>query len=213
MVSVLAFAKTTNANAMLFADSLGSEPHLDWATYVGTHTEVDIPGEELSPLTALTLPYGETLTFSRQLEVRQVPSTWKTWSEGHTPTVLYTGSGIYSFSGTFSSPVSAFGLEMEPNPFAWYDMSLRLTDGTMLTQSVDGQAGAKFFGWADEAVTSMTISSLSYYTDPVDFAIGRMVQGQTTVPVPEPATLSFLGLGLLGLVGLKKNTKLKGKKQ
>lgn len=169
----------------------------DWVAAVGTYRPVD-EGQivEYASLTKLTLPRGQTATFSPALDGRIVGSSWGTWSNLNTPRVLWTTLTITSVTGTFSGGISAFGLEMEPNEFNVFSMTLATDDGGTLTQSVDGNGGAAFFGWAGGSVTSMTLSST------VDFAFGRMVQ-----PVPLPAGILLLapGLGALAMVRRKLN--------
>jgi hypothetical protein len=179
-----------------------------WEAAVGgIFSELDIASQVpewsiLSAGTPLTgANPGDTLTFSIDLQGLQVGSSWATWSGGQFPAILYT-MGATSLTGTFSgSGPQAFGFEMEPNPTSVYDMTLLLSDGSILTRAIDGYGGAGFFGWAgDVSIQSMTISSA------VDFGLGRLVcVAEPFEPVvPEPMTLSLFSMGLLGLLGLKK---------
>jgi len=118
---------------------------------------------------------------------------WQTWSGGHTPQVLATATDVFSVTGTFTVPQKAFGLEMEPDDFYAYNTTLTLGGGSSLSQSVEGNSGAAFFGWVGDAETTMTLSS------DIDFAFGRMVQ-----PVPVPPTVLLLGSGLLSLLGWRR---------
>ena len=124
-----------------------------------------------------------------------------TWAPGvtHWPTSTMTPRrcctlrGATSFVGTFTTgPVKAFGLEMEPEPFQTFTMTLTLSDGTVITQPVAGQAGASFFGWTAGAITSFTASC-----SVCGFAIGDIVKAEATAAVPVPGTLGLLSVGLV----------------
>jgi hypothetical protein len=126
----------------------------------------------------LLLPFSEEFTFNIALQRLQVPTSWATWSAGETPAVLFTQFGSGSLIGTFGpDPVVAFGLEIEPNLFAVFNISLTTADGEthVLTQSVNGLAGAKFFGWVGD-VNSMQITCSSNCAGD-GFAIGELFIG------------------------------------
>jgi len=191
----LAFAALVlpaSASGPAFYSDFGS-----WAAAVPSYQGVDLSGyNEYDIIPAgdeIALPYDETLTFNKDLEVYIVGSSWATWYgdqdlDGYDDAaglpVLYT-LGELAVTGTFGPGADVplgFGLEMEPNPFTDVIMTLTLTDGSSLSQTVNGYGGAKFFGWVGGGVTSMTLSS------DYDFAFGNMVKA-----APEPTSLVLLG--------------------
>jgi hypothetical protein len=165
----------------------------------------DIPGystyDTITAGNPINIGYGETLTFNKNLSDRKIGNGWATWSGGYTGEVLWT-LGATSVTGSFGDGgiLGGFGFESEPDPFASHLITLALSDGSTLSQAVNGNAGAKFFGWTtDIGIASMTIAS------DVDFAFGRFVS--TPSPVPEPSTILLLVFGfpiLLGAAGIKK---------
>lgn len=183
----------SNANAAVttFTD------RASWQAAAGGFTETPtfpaIP--QYSDVGSLTLNGGTTLNFDTLVNKRTIGSGWATWSGGFTGDVFYT-NGATSVNAGISN-VSGFGLDMEPNPFADYLMSLTLSDGSVITQSVNGFGGADFFGWVGSGVTSFNMSSS------VDFAFGRFVEANN---VPEPATTTLLGLGLLGFAAMRRKS-------
>jgi len=99
-------------------------------------------------------------------------------------------------TATFIGGQQVFGLEMQPDEFQDESMTLTLEVGNpllTLTQIVNGEGGAKFFGWiSDVDFTSMTLIDNSG-----DFAFGRMA-------VPVPPSVLLLGSGLLGLIAFRR---------
>lgn len=181
----------------------------DWITAVGAYQDVNIdylladPGEygTFAAGTGITIPYlNNSLSFDNDLIVAKVPDSWSTWSDGNEPTVLYT-DGLSSVTGTFGSAMSAFGLEIEPYAFndVGYLITLTLSDGTSLSQSVLGEYGAAFFGWNGGLATSVTNFTITSPDESGGFAFGRMV-----APVPLPPSVLLLGSGLLGFFGLRR---------
>ena len=115
-IAVLGLLPGTAQAITLFTD------RSSWEASVGSFTDVDLASQvaEFDTLSAgspITLPSGTALSFDSDLQGRQVPGRWATWSGGQTPRVLFT-QGLTSIGGSFSGGVSAFGFEMEPNPFA-----------------------------------------------------------------------------------------------
>ena len=107
-----------------------------------------------------------------EAEVRQVPSSWTTWSNGYTGQVLNNGSHSETFS--LGSAVTAFGVFVEPAQYVTNSVTLTLSDGSTFSQNVAGYAGAAFFGWVMLAVAPLTVvpaPPARVTTVPVTFAV------------------------------------------
>ncbi len=165
-----------------------------WEAAAPGWDDVDIAGQVPDGFTLLAgdplgMPSGASLSFDITLSGLQVPGSWGTWSGGNTPAVLYT-QGVDWLTGIFDSSPLAFGMEVEPNDFNIFDVTLMLDDGSTLTLAVDGFAGAKFFGWVGAGVVAFEVHCDGGCGG---FAIGRLVEA----PVPEPTAPLLFGAGLL----------------
>jgi hypothetical protein len=211
LIALAVFASETVANAAitLYTDIAA------WDAAVTGKAEVNLAAQvaELAIHTtgsALSLPQGQTLSFDVDLEGVQVPTTWGTWSGGNTPGALF--SADTPLTGTFNAPIDAFGMEIQPNNLDVFTIEMQLSDGSIISQSVNGNGGARFFGWVNAGgpgITDMGVST----DDPDGFAMGRMVQGTPrAASVPDPgATMVMLLVSVSGLVAggrfLKSPTK------
>jgi len=187
-----ALALPASASGPAFYSDFGS-----WSAAVPTWAGVDLSSysefDTIQGGDPIALPYNETLTFDKDLQVYHVGSGWSTWygdsdsngfDDAYGLPVLYT-LGETSVTGTFGPGADipyGFGLEMEPNPFTDIALTLTLSDGDSLSQTVNGYGDATFFGWVGGGVTGMTLSGQS------DFAFGNMVKA-----APEPTSLALLG--------------------
>lgn len=185
---------------------------VDVTTFQGTAV---LPGADFSNPASLVLSGGSILdNFSPAVERRTIGTSWATWPNqpGSNGLTVYSSMGADSVTMDFTggivleagmpTSVDAFGMFIEPNSFAPFDITLQLAGGQMVTQSVDGNGGALFFGWTGMAVTSFTVSA-----DPgaTGFAFGQFYEGHTA-PVPEPETYALMlaGLAAVGFVARRR---------
>jgi len=185
---------------------------VDVTTFQGTAV---LPGADFSTPSSLVLSGGSILdNFSPAVEKRTVGSSWATWpgQPGSNGMSVYYSMGADSVTMDFTGgivlqagnpvPVDAFGMFIEPTALSTYDITLKLAGGQMVTQSVNGNAGAMFFGWTGLAVTSFTVSA-----DPgaLGFGFGQFYEGHTA-PVPEPETYALMlaGLAAIGFVARRR---------
>jgi hypothetical protein len=157
-------------------------------------------GVPISSVTDGTL----SVAFDHPRSPEQVGVTWATWSsppfsETATPIVLpdFRSGGLPTATFTFSQALSAFGMELEPDPFGMHPITVSFFDGATLvgtiSQMVEGSAGAREFAatTTTQQFTSVTISS------DFDFAAAQL---RYTTSVPEPGTLALSAVGFVGLL-------------
>jgi len=169
-----------------------------WEAAVGTWTETTSLGVSDSTfVNGATLADGTTLAFAQTLQVKSIGDGWATWCCGYGGNVLESyGTGSLTTESWTISPVSGFGMYIEPDPFGAYNITLTTSAGDTLTQSVQGDAGAAFFGWVGSDVTNLAISSST------DFAEGDWFSAPATATAtPEPRLMLFLIVGIACLVG------------
>jgi hypothetical protein len=178
------------ANALVLASDISE-------IYAAGGQDVVIPGDpDYTAYSSLTDPFGGTISFDSPVSKRTVPVTWLTWSHGYTgPVLRVPGSSIRM---DFGRSIYGFGFYAEPLNFSVFDVTMGLSSGVTQTKSVDGYAGAAFFGFLDGGVDWVEIS-----TADEAFSFGEMVMvDQYTVP--EPTTLLLFGMGTLGLGVIRK---------
>ncbi|MCC6677275.1 MAG: hypothetical protein IT436_09025 [Phycisphaerales bacterium] len=132
-----------------------------------------------------------TITFSTPCSVRQVGSSWATWSHGYTGNVFYT-NGYSSLTMLMDSGHGAFQFYAEPNPFGVFRMTATGSDGSSTlasSQFPDGDSGAAGWGYYTTG-GGVHLVSVTVISD-VDFAVGEFSAGW----FPAPASLSLFALG------------------
>ncbi|MGH2506783.1 MAG: PEP-CTERM sorting domain-containing protein [Ktedonobacteraceae bacterium] len=154
-------------------------------------------GADLSTLSSVSLNGGASFTSNIPLQVNQVGTDWLTWSVGYNGQVLTT-QGATSVTLT-PSHTGALGFEVEPDLFAPYAITVNLSNGQSITDTVNGFHGAQFFGYAGLGVNSVTISSSD------DFAIGNFVAPSAEAILNNSLTSIKLG-GKYLLNGLNPTT-------
>lgn len=156
-------------------------------------------GVDAQPLNSIVSqvvsPIAGSIAFSPSVTHLKVGSGWATWSHGYAGDVYYAD---YVNGDTVKvdmpSATTAFYFYAEPD-FSFgpsFDIKVTANDGTSITVSVAGNAGANGFG----LYTDTYLQSLEVKSD-WGFAIGEF--GISSVP--EPSTF-FAGLSALGLLGL-----------
>lgn len=142
------------------------------------------------------------VVFSVPLLPLDVPSGWSTWAsppqtESGSPRVLWT-QWVNRLVLSFSVPITAWGFEAQPAPFAPYEVTVDFFGGGALlgsiTHTVDGRGGARLFAATagpGEAFTRVVVRSEA------SFALAQLRYGGI---IPEPASwaLMIAGFGLVG---------------
>ena len=200
--------------ALLVVVAFSATGHaLSWTTnvanvYAAGGLDVAITDAEFSFINSVVDPYGGTISLSSPAEVRIGNSSWNPWRPGSSEPVLWSGMGVNSMTLFFDNSPYAFGMWAMPNLLTYsFDVTLGLEDGSQLTQLINGANGPSFFGFTNGiGVDWMTVS-----VDEPEYGLGfgEMVMGAEGQPaIPEPATMTLLGLGLLGIgAGLRKRMK------
>lgn len=202
MAICLLLCGSTNARADNMYTSLSV-----WEAAAGTWTETTSLGvADTTIVSGATLADGTVLGFAQNLQVASIGNGWATWCCGYTGQVLESYStGTLTTETWTISPVSAFGMYIEPDVFETLDITLTLSSGSHVTEAVAGEGGAEFFGWVGSDVTGITISSSS------DFAEGDFFSSKVVASTPEVSSVFLLGTLIVGLVGIIQARKRFGR--
>lgn len=177
-----------------------------WEAAVASYMDVALPTTDLSIYQTLALPSGGGDVFNINAPLTYASDFYYTNTTANEN--YYANGTFYNMPNdwTFNLlPVSAFGFDMVPAAnfaVAADDLTINLytAQGGMLSQTVS-LSTPEFFGWVGDDVTGFsTWASASY-------GLGNFVQGEGTASVPEPTTMLLLGLGLIGLAGLRRKIK------
>jgi hypothetical protein len=159
-----------------------------WQAAAGASTQTTTLGTNFADITSFSLLGGPTIS-GGTLNVRTIGNGWATWCCGYTGQVLYEVGNTYT--GTLGSSVTGLGMFIEPNNQGLFNVTLNLSDGSTLSQTVNGSGGADFFGWVGPGVTSFTVTAAPAAAG---FAMGDFFVRAAAVPAP------IVGSGLPALV-------------
>jgi hypothetical protein len=171
------------------------------AAYLAATTKLDF--SDLPDGTSVETLSDDVLfvTFSEPLVKFTVPGNWATWSsppfsEDPTPAVLYSTANTLTID--ISRPVSIFGFELEPSPFAEIEFTADFYRGDSLVESitrvVDGDAGARLFAREDSAINRVVITGGS------DFAIAQIRYQSAPIDAALTAAIVALIIVIVALI-------------
>jgi hypothetical protein len=196
--AVVALAPLSAAHAAFVAFPLPNPP------YVSGTNLISFSAPDFSTLSSIS-DGTQTVHFNVPLVALTVPTTWTSWgsppqTESATPRVLWT-NGSTSVTLTFGNSTT-FGFELQPNTSTPSSLTAEFFNGAVslgsITRNVNGNAGARLFA----ARTTTGSFDRVVITGTDDFAIAQVRYAPTTLVVPEPASATLFGLGVLGLAGM-----------
>ncbi|MBW4439743.1 MAG: PTPA-CTERM sorting domain-containing protein [Plectolyngbya sp. WJT66-NPBG17] len=147
-------------------------------------------------LSTLSSPLGD-IGFSPSVKKQQIGTTWLTWSNGYQGEVYFTNTAL---TLDLKLPnLAAFDFYAEPNlqnPFTISAIAQSGEVSDVLSQVVNGNAGAKYFGfYSDDPLDPIQSIRITADPDSRGFAIAQMRGATATVPTPLLLP-GIIGLGL-----------------
>jgi hypothetical protein len=203
---VLAAVSATPARAAFIATSQPT------ASYVASTRLFSFSDPDNAVVSSLS--NGFTITSLNPLVALTTPTTWSSWgappfTETATPRVLWTDA-FTSLTLTSSTPVFTFGFEAQPNSDTFVSMTATYfnnnTQVGQITQSVNGNAGARLFGGTSDTPFNRVVVSST-----VDFAIAQIRASPSVVPEPtslvQLASASLLGVAAWWIRRVKRHPR------
>jgi hypothetical protein len=205
-LSLIVLAVTTAAPASITGVAGGSAAP---GTTLGPYAMTPFPLDD-SPLsqavTSVASPLGGAIDFDIPMAHFRIGDGWTTWSNGYTGDVYFT-NGQTGVTMTLPAQTAAFYFYAEPNPWDPYTIVATAQDGTQISQTVNGYAGAAYYGFYGTGGTY--ISSITVTTpQSIDFAVGEFGIAKCSWPpaVPAPAGILLVTVGSV-LVGHLRGRK------
>lgn len=160
-----------------FTTDVSSFPSTDWGSYqTGSSFTFQYAGD-LNPT---------QVTLNLEVEARNVPESWLTWSCGYDGEVYYT-QGPASIDITLPAGTTAIGMRVETASFGTFTIIATASDGSTTTfssQAVEGNSGAKFMGFY---TYGWEIVSMQIISTGGSFSIGQAyISRDVVAPVIPP---------------------------
>lgn len=139
------------------------------------------------------------------------------WNGNFAPgdALLWTGdAGGPDITITFANPVSGVGAQIQADVFGAFTAEIHLSNGNVFTEdgtsNPNGDGSAIFLGALDGTADILSISFDMTLAagSPNSFAIDTLfIRTNPPNSVPEPLTLSLFGIGLGGLVAMRRRKR------